>query len=257
TLTLTQVRDLFFSPDWHPADHPAQPDAVARGHKPDLYACGFCHRADGPGGPENANLMGLSANYIKQQLADFKSCARKSSVMNRAPMTLKRKLAAAASDEEVSAAAAYFASVKPRPVIRVKETDTVPNAVVAAWDLVVGPGGGRELIGERIIVLGADPERFSSRHARVTFTASVPPGSIEKGRQLASAATGTTPSCDACHGAGLKGNGDIPGLAGRSPTYLFRQLYDYKHAVRAGPMAAAMTPSVEKLTEAHSNALTT
>src|ERR1051325_7360254 len=117
TLTLTQVRDLFYSPDWHPADHPPQPEVVARGRKPDLYACGFCHRADGPGGPENANLMGLSANYIKQQLADFKSGARKSSVMNRAPMTLKVKLAAAASDQEVSAAAAYFASVKPRSVI--------------------------------------------------------------------------------------------------------------------------------------------
>jgi cytochrome c553 len=255
TLTLTQVRDLFFSPDWHPADHPTQPDAVARGRKPDLYACGFCHRADGPGGPENANLMGLSANYIKQQLADFKSGARKSSVMNRAPMTLKVKLAAAASDQEVSAAAAYFASVKPRSVIHVKETETVPKTVVAAWYLVADPGGGTEPIGERIIELGDDPERFISRDARVTFTANVPPGSVEKGRQLASAATGTTPSCDACHGAGLKGNGDIPGLAGRSPTYLFRQLYDYKHGVRAGPMAAAMIPSVEKLSVADMIAL--
>ena len=51
TLTLTQVRDLFFSPDWHPGDHPPQPDVVAHGRKPDVLACGFCHRADGPGGP--------------------------------------------------------------------------------------------------------------------------------------------------------------------------------------------------------------
>lgn len=85
TLTLTQVRDLFFAPDWHPADHPPKPEVVERGRKPDVYACGFCHRADGSGGPENANLMGLSANYIKQQVADFKSGARKSSVMERAP----------------------------------------------------------------------------------------------------------------------------------------------------------------------------
>src|SRR5262245_42593989 len=79
TLTLTQVRDLFYSPDWHPGDHPAQPEAVARGRKPDMYARGFCHRADGAGGPENANLMGLPAGYIRQQIADFKSGARKSS----------------------------------------------------------------------------------------------------------------------------------------------------------------------------------
>jgi cytochrome c553 len=247
TLTLTQVRDLFFSPDWHPTDHPAQPDVVARGRKPDLYACGFCHRADGPGGPENANLMGLPANYIKQQLADFKSGARKSAVMDRAPMTLKVKLASAATDEEVSAAAAYFAAVKPRSVIHVTETETVPKTVVAAWYLVVDKTGGTEPIGERIIELADDPDRFISRDARVTFTANVPVGSIQKGRQLATTANAAVASCEACHGAGLKGNGDIPGLAGRSPTYLFRQLYDYKHGVRVGPMSAAMMPSVEKL----------
>src|SRR5882724_5308370 len=88
-LTLTQVRDLFYSPDWHPDDHPPQPEVVARGRRPDVFACGFCHRADGPGGPESANLMGLPAAYITQQIADFKSGARKSSVMGRIPMSLK------------------------------------------------------------------------------------------------------------------------------------------------------------------------
>ena len=127
TLTLTQVRDRFFSPDWHPGDHPPQPEAVARGRKPEVFACGFCHRADGPGGPENANVMGLPAAYIKQQIADFKSGARKSSVMDRAPMSLKVTLAKAATDEEVAAAAAYFTAIKPRSVIRVTESATVPK----------------------------------------------------------------------------------------------------------------------------------
>ena len=52
TLTLPQVRDRFFAPDWHPGDYPPLPEIVARGRKPDVFACGFCHRADGPGGPE-------------------------------------------------------------------------------------------------------------------------------------------------------------------------------------------------------------
>src|SRR4051812_41227367 len=56
-MTLSQVRDLFLTPDWHPGDHPQQPDVVAHGRKLDVFACGFCHRADGAGGPENANLM--------------------------------------------------------------------------------------------------------------------------------------------------------------------------------------------------------
>ena len=34
--TLTQIRDLFFAPDWHPEDHPSMPEIVARGRKPDV-----------------------------------------------------------------------------------------------------------------------------------------------------------------------------------------------------------------------------
>ena len=53
-LTLTQVRDFFYAADWHPGDHPPMPEVVARGRKPDVFACGFCHRADGPGEPESS-----------------------------------------------------------------------------------------------------------------------------------------------------------------------------------------------------------
>jgi cytochrome c553 len=48
------------------------PEIVAYGRKPDVLACGHCHRADGSGGPENANLAGLPTDYIVQQLADFR-----------------------------------------------------------------------------------------------------------------------------------------------------------------------------------------
>ena len=72
-----QARDLFFSPDWHPEDHPAMPEVVSRGRKPDVRACGSCHRAEGTGGPENSSLAGLPAAYFAQQMADFKSGARK------------------------------------------------------------------------------------------------------------------------------------------------------------------------------------
>ena len=255
SMTLSQVRDLFVAPDWHPGDHSTLPDVVAHGRKPDLYACGFCHRADGPGGPENANLMGLPANYIKQQLADFKSGARKSSVMDRAPMSLKVKLVAALTDEEAAAAAAYFATQKPRAVIRVRETDTVPKTTVAAWFLVPDKAGGTEQTDQRIIEIADDVERFLSRDTRVTFTANVPVGSIQRGRELASGKGGTAPACDACHGPALKGAGDVPAIAGRSPTYIFRQLYDYQHKVRAGPGAAAMMPSVANLSQADMIAL--
>ena len=86
--TLTQLRDLFRAPDWHPKDHLRMPAIVAEGRKPNVFACGFCHRADGPGGPENAGIAGLPYEYIVQQLADYKSGARASALPDRAPQKL-------------------------------------------------------------------------------------------------------------------------------------------------------------------------
>ncbi|MBV9755366.1 MAG: cytochrome C, partial [Hyphomicrobiales bacterium] len=80
SFTIRQEQDLFFSPDWHPADHPPMPEVVAHGVPPGVRACGACHRAEGTGGPESASLAGLPAEYIVQQVADFKSGARKFSV---------------------------------------------------------------------------------------------------------------------------------------------------------------------------------
>src|SRR5262249_11206239 len=66
--TWSQLRDRFIAPVWHPSDHGALPDIVANGRKPGVFACGFCHRATGPGGPENADLAGLPKSYIIQQM---------------------------------------------------------------------------------------------------------------------------------------------------------------------------------------------
>lgn len=246
--TLTQVRDRHFSPVWHPGEHPAQPEVVARGRKPDVPACGFCHRADGPGGPENANLAGLPAAYIVQQAADFKTGARKSSVPKR---NIDQKLAMfqAATDAEVEAAAAYFSALKPRTIIKVVETDTVPKTYVTANHLAAVKTGETEPIGQRIIEVPEDLERFVSRDTHAVFIAYVPVGSVKKGQALAtSGGGGKTIQCGICHGPDLKGLGPIPGIAGRSTNYIVRQLYDFKHGTRAGPGSALMKATVEKLT---------
>ncbi len=125
--TLTQLRDPFFAPDWHPEEHPAMPEVVARGRKPDVYACGFCHRADGSGGPENANLAGLPEAYIVQQMADFKSGARKSAVSEHLPSVAMAAIGKAAREEEVGSAAGYFSGLKPRKLITVVEANEVPQ----------------------------------------------------------------------------------------------------------------------------------
>ena len=99
--TVTQLRDLFAAPVWHPEDHPPLPPIVAHGRKPAVFACGVCHRADGPGGPENANIAGLPAAYIVQQMADYKSGARTTAMPDRAPQKNMIALSKAITDDEV------------------------------------------------------------------------------------------------------------------------------------------------------------
>src|SRR3954452_23635613 len=124
--TVTQARDLFAALDWHPSDHPPLPEVVAHGRKPDVMACGVCHRADGPGGPENASLAGLPAAYIVQQTMDFKNGLRNGSAP-RIANDLMIKLGKAITEEELKEAGAYFSSVKARANIIVVETETVPK----------------------------------------------------------------------------------------------------------------------------------
>jgi cytochrome c553 len=246
SFTLTQLRDRFFSPVWHPGEHPAQPEVVARGRKPDVFACGFCHRADGPGGPENSNIAGLPAAYIVQQMADYKSGARKTSVPGR-NVDLMISLAKAATDAEIEAAAAYFSALKTRAVVRVVESDSVPRTYVTGWHFAAMGKGEQEALGQRIVEMPEVFEHFESRDTHARFVAYVPPGSIEKGRALAATGGGKTVQCASCHGPELKGVGAIPGLAGRSPTYLVRQLYDFKHGARAGTEGVQMKPTVKDL----------
>ena len=246
TYTLTQLRDRFISPVWHAAEHPAQPEVVARGRKPDVFACGFCHRADGPGGPENANLMGLPPKYIMQQMADYKSGARKTAVPGR-NIDLMISLAKAATDADIQAAAAYFSAMRPRAVIRVVESESVPRTYVTGWHLARIDKGELEATGQRIIEVPEVLEQFENRDTHARFIAYVPSGSLKKGETLAASGGGKTVACAGCHGRALSGTADVPGIAGRSPTYLFRQLYEFKHGGRTGVQSALMKPTVEQL----------
>lgn len=249
SFTLTQIRDLFNVPDWYPDDHPAMPEPVAHGKKPGVFACGFCHLPNGLGRPENASLAGLSAAYIMQQVADFRSGARKSSV-DSLPPVLMVGVAKGVTDTDLKAAADYFSSLKRGPWIRVVEAATVPKTRVLGFMLVPDGSGQTEPIGDRIIEMPEDVERTELRDARSGFVAYAPPGSLAKGEALVTTGGGgKTVPCGVCHGSDLNGLGPVPPLAGRSPSYLFRQLYDIKHGTRAGSWTALMQPVVAKLDE--------
>jgi cytochrome c553 len=248
SFTVTQERDLFCGPDWHPDDHPAMPDIVAHGRRPDVRACGSCHRAEGTGGPENASLAGLPAAYIIQQIEDYKSGARKFAGPQRSPSLLMTAIAKASTEEEAKAAAAYFSSLKPKANIKVVETDTVPVTELARVFYMVSRNGGTEPIGQRIVEVPVDAEQFEHRDTRSQFIAYVPIGSIARGEALAkTGGAGVTTPCATCHGPDLKGIASVPGIAGRSPSYLVRQIYDFQQHARAGQAGALMSPVVEKL----------
>jgi cytochrome c553 len=144
-------------------------------------------------------------------------------------------LASAVTDGEVAQAAAYFGSLKPDSFVKVVESDTVPRSYVAGAMLASVPGGGVEPLGDRIIEMPEDLERAENRDSRTSYVAYVPVGSVERGAVLVSASNGgKTLQCSICHGPELRGLGDVPRLAGRSPSYLMRQLYDYKSGARTG-----------------------
>ena len=248
SFTTRQAWDLFFAPDWHPTDHPPMPSMVAHGDPPRVGACASCHRAEGTGGPENASLAGLAAEYIVQQMADFKSGARKSFGPERTPLALMIDTARSASEAEVKEAADYFSSLSPKPTIKVIESETAPKTELAHVFYRLDPKGGTEPLGRRILEIPVDTEQFELRDSRAQFLAYVPKGSVARGEALVKGeGEGAPTPCGACHAPDLKGGGPIPRIAGRSPSYVMRQLYDLKTGARAGTESAAMRPIAEKL----------
>jgi cytochrome c553 len=259
TFNQAQLTDLFYAPDWFPQTHRALPEIVARGRAPDVYACGYCHSPRGQGRPENSALAGLPAAYIERQVAAFKSGARGRLAPESYPPTdLMIHVAAHAASQEVAAAAEYFSQQRLLPRVRVIESARVPHARVAGLVYTAIPGEGEEDLGERLLEYSPDPVRHGKRDETMRYWAYVPPGSIRRGRALAGddptgqgdrSPSTRSPSlyCTACHGAGLGGVGLVPPLAGRSPSYLLRQLIAFKTGVRATPEGAPMAAVVADL----------
>lgn len=249
TLTRAQLRDLFNPPDWHPDNHPPMPDVVARGRRPDVRACGFCHLPNGQGRPENSSLSGQPAEYIVQQMRDFRNGLRASAEPRMGPPAAMLAIGKAATDEESRAAAEYFASFAYRPWIRVIEADMVPRTRPQGGMLVVVPDGGMEPIGQRIIETPEDLSRVEVRDSEAGFLAYVPRGSLARGETLVTTGgAGRTVACTMCHGEDLRGLGPVPALAGRSPSYVVRQLYDMQAGTRRGAWSPLMKAAVERLT---------
>jgi cytochrome c553 len=222
------------------------PDIVARGKKDQqVFACALCHYPNGKGRPENAGSSGLPYDYFMQTMLDFKNDMRKSADSRKANTNRMIAFAKAMTDEEIRLTARYYSAMKWTPWIRVVETAMVPRTRISAGLFLPleGREAGQEPIGGRIIEVPENIEQAEVlRNPRSGFIAYVPPGSIKRGEALA-----RTGQCAVCHGAALEGLGPVPGLAGRSPSYVVRQLFDMQQGARKGVWADLMKPVVEKL----------
>jgi cytochrome c553 len=244
--TQAQIDDGFNPPDWFPDEHPPMPEIVAHGKRPVGRACALCHLTNGAGHPESSSLAGLNTGYFIRQMTEFKE-KRRTGVR----ATTMNEIAAAISDDDVKAAADYFAALKPVVSTKVIETDTVPKSYVGQGAMrfeVKGADAGTEPIGSRIIVVPQDEARAHMRDPHSGFIDYVPTGSIARGEALVKTGGGKTTPCVMCHAFNLKGLNEWPALAGRPPIYIVRQLLDMQSGTRSGPAMALMKPVVERLT---------
>ena len=249
TYTSAQILDLFNIPDWYPNEHPKMPPSVGVGRKPDAVPCGYCHLPNGLGRPENQSIAGLPREYIIQQVEDLAAGTRHSSESRMGSVNFMIRVSKAVTPEELAEAADYFSKLKLTKWIRVVETDTVPKTHITGG-MLVAEDQGKEPIGSRIIEVSEDYEQTELRNQKSGFIAYVPTGSLKTGESIVkTGANGKTMACGMCHGADLKGMANVPGIVGRSPSQMTRQLIDFRGGARSGQNAAMMKMPVAKLTD--------
>ena len=241
----TQVSDGFAPADWFPGDHPTMPPIVANGRRPDIRACALCHYPNGQGRAENAAVNGFPVEYFLQQLKDFADGNRKSADSRKQNTGAMAAIAKAMTEDERKAAAEYYAAIAFKPWVTVKESTTAPKTRINVGLFLALDGTDTEPLGNRIIEVPVSAEQTETyRNPHSPFIAYAPVGSIKKGEALAKAG-----QCTMCHGADLKGVGPVPAIAGHSPSYMMRQMYDMQQGTRKGLWTPLMKPVVANLSQ--------
>ncbi|MEO8257063.1 MAG: c-type cytochrome [Acidobacteriota bacterium] len=263
TYSLVDVRDGQNVIDWFPGDHPPMPGIIAHGPARlgnRTRGCGSCHLPNGKGRPENASPAALPVTYVKRQIEDFRNGLRYTADPRKPNTNTMIELAKAMTDDEVKAAAEYFAAMPWTPWTRVVETNLVPKTRIAGNLFLATEEARTEPIAGRIIEVPENEEQAETlRNPRSGFVAYVPVGSIRKGKDLVTTGgmkivgnqivQGKTTACGTCHGLDLMGVADVPPIAGRSPSYMVRQMWDMQQGTRNGASAQLMKLVVANLTE--------
>lgn len=250
-LTGAQIETAKNPIDWHPETHPPAPRAVAGPAEPGATACAQCHLFNGAGFAASANLAGLPADYIVEQVEAFHS-GQRTSTLAGAPNTAEMiKTARAVSPAALREAAAYFAKLPPPRRLKVVEAADAPRTVPDRFGwLDPAPGGGSEPLGDRIVELSEDLPRMMIGDDAVVLIDHVPPGSIARGRQVAASGGAAGVPCRTCHGEHLAGLGVVPPITGRPAAYVARTLWDLRSGARRNAGAAPMRAVAARLTPA-------
>jgi cytochrome c553 len=218
---------------------------IVRNGKEGVLPCGLCHLADGAGRPENAPVNGLHPTYFLQQMEDFKNGLRRSADPRKANTNMMISYSKAVTPEELKAAAEYFASQPYPRRIKVIESRTAPKVrLQGGMHMAIPPneGGGMEPIGDHLVEVPDHNLRAEARDTRMGWTVYAPIGTLKKGQELA-----VKYQCGVCHGRNLEGLGPVPPVAGRSPSYAMRQLFDMKTGTRRGPWSELMQPILRNM----------
>ena len=259
--SLVDIRDGGNVVDWFSQDHPPMPDIIKHGPSKlteGRRGCGFCHLPNGLGRPENAPVAALPPAYFAQQLHDFRDGLRRSADPRKPNTNTMIDLARAMTEEEITQAAKYFAAISWKPRVKIVETSLVPKTRIVGNLFLATEEARTEPIAGRIIEVPEDEERSEThRDPHAGFIAYVPEGSLALGKHLVTLGgaqivdgqivPGKTTPCTACHGLDLMGVGDVPPIAGRSPSYIARQLFDIQQGTRKGAGTDLMKIIVAKL----------
>jgi cytochrome c553 len=208
----------------------------------------------GIGHPESADITGLTFDYMMQQMKDFKSGDRKD-------WARMNGIAKELTDEETTQALMWMASLKPRKNNSIVEMDTVPKTIIAQGRMrFIDPAGGTEPVGVRILTVPVNPPLARLRDPNTAFMSYVAVGTLARGQQLVEKGDRdkTIVACGTCHAKTMTGQVmprkdtpgiQVPGIAGRHPMYLTRELHLFKDGLRGGDSAKLMMPTVKNMTD--------
>ena len=232
SLTVAQTRDAYNPPDWFPDAHPPMPPVGGAWPAEGDARVRLLSSRQRPG-PARERVARRAAGGVHRS-ADGRLQERRSQERRAEDGAAQRDDPGREGGHRrrrSRTAAAYFSSFPFKKWIRVVESKDVPKTRIAG-SMHVPTNDGTEPLGRRIIEMPEDLERTEIARCVVADLSPTcrSAASREASRWCKTGGTARRVACGTCHGADLKGLGPVPPLAGRSPSYTVRQLFD--HAAR-------------------------